>query len=238
MARHRASKRVTLRVMLSSTMKRRRRAVGARVADVVEHAAEVEDVEVAAAHLDDRAEAAVEGAAARGLDHVHLPAQQRVARAARARRGAAGLSSPSSRRRTGAVGVGVEAVALAVGEARRCPQGAAPASRARSSSRKVASPSPRTMKSTAGARRRRRPRAPGWGRSRPPRCARRGRSARTRSMTLKAVRRWKVMTERPTTSGWSSRTAGAHGRAHAPLGQDQVGHRHAVVVRPRSPPAR
>src|SRR5437667_371102 len=34
-----------------------------------------------------------------------------------------------------------------------------------------------------------------------------GRSERTRSMTLKAVRRWKVMTERPTTSGCRSRTS-------------------------------
>ena len=36
-------------------------------------------MEVASAHLDNRAEAAVEGAAARGLDHVDLPAQERVA---------------------------------------------------------------------------------------------------------------------------------------------------------------
>jgi hypothetical protein len=36
-------------------------------------------VEVASAHLDYRAEAAVEGAAARGLDHVDLPAEEHVA---------------------------------------------------------------------------------------------------------------------------------------------------------------
>ena len=36
-------------------------------------------MKVAAAHLDDRAEAAVVGAAARGLDDVDLPAEQRVA---------------------------------------------------------------------------------------------------------------------------------------------------------------
>ncbi len=35
-------------------------------------------MEVAAAHFDDRAKTAIEGAAARGLDHIHLPAQQRV----------------------------------------------------------------------------------------------------------------------------------------------------------------
>src|SRR6202034_1077578 len=35
-------------------------------------------MEVAAAHLDERAEAAIEGTAARSLDHIHLPPHQRV----------------------------------------------------------------------------------------------------------------------------------------------------------------
>src|SRR5881296_1524268 len=71
-ARQSASKRATLSVMLSSTMNR------ARAPDVLEHAREVVSVEVAAAHSDDRAEAAVEGAAPGGLDHVDRLAQQRV----------------------------------------------------------------------------------------------------------------------------------------------------------------
>ena len=53
-------------------------------------------VEVAAAHLDDRAEAAVEGAAARGLDDVDLPAEHRVAGEHARARGSAARSSPSS----------------------------------------------------------------------------------------------------------------------------------------------
>ena len=57
----------------------RPRAVAARVGDVGQHAVDAVGVEVAAAHLDDRAEAAVVGAAARGLDDVHLAAEQRVA---------------------------------------------------------------------------------------------------------------------------------------------------------------
>src|SRR5262245_30194985 len=46
-----------------------------RVANVRQDPIEGVDVEVASAHLDNRAEAAVEGAAARGLDHVDLPAE-------------------------------------------------------------------------------------------------------------------------------------------------------------------
>ena len=57
----------------------RARAVVARVLDVREHALEAAAVEVAPAHRDDRAEAAVEGAAARGLDDVDRLAEQRVA---------------------------------------------------------------------------------------------------------------------------------------------------------------
>ncbi len=54
------------------------RAVIAGVANVGQHAVERVSMEVAAAHLDDRTEAAIEGAAARGLDYIHLPAEQRV----------------------------------------------------------------------------------------------------------------------------------------------------------------
>src|SRR6185503_8912879 len=49
------------------------------VADVVNHALDRQAMEVAAAHLDDRAEAAVERAAARGLDDVDGPAHVGVA---------------------------------------------------------------------------------------------------------------------------------------------------------------
>ncbi len=55
-------------------------AVGVGVANIGEHAVEGICVEVAAAHLDDGAEAAIEGAAARGLDHVDRPAQHVIAR--------------------------------------------------------------------------------------------------------------------------------------------------------------
>ena len=54
------------------------RAVIARVGDVGDHASHLAGVEVPAAHLDDRAEAAVERAPARGLDHVHRIAEERV----------------------------------------------------------------------------------------------------------------------------------------------------------------
>ena len=55
------------------------RAVVARVADVGQHAVHGVRVEVAAAHLDDRAEAAVERAAARRFDDVDLASEERVA---------------------------------------------------------------------------------------------------------------------------------------------------------------
>src|SRR5439155_3850770 len=54
-------------------------AVGAGVADVREHPVERERVEIAPAHLDDGAEATVEGAAPRGLDDVDLAPHPRVA---------------------------------------------------------------------------------------------------------------------------------------------------------------
>ena len=76
---HSASKRATSSVMLSSTRKIARAPCARASRDVGEHALEVEAVEVAAAHLDDRAEAAVERAAARGLDDVDRAAEQRVA---------------------------------------------------------------------------------------------------------------------------------------------------------------
>src|SRR5208282_1102901 len=53
-------------------------AVIAGIANVRQHAVERVSKEVAAAHLDDGTETAIVGAAARGLDYVHLPAEQRI----------------------------------------------------------------------------------------------------------------------------------------------------------------
>ena len=78
-ARQSASNRATFSMMLSSTMKMARAPRAARVGDVGEHAVEAEGLEVAAAHLDDRAEAAVVGAAARRLDDIDGPAEEGVA---------------------------------------------------------------------------------------------------------------------------------------------------------------
>src|SRR5215475_16067200 len=50
-------------------------AMVARVADVRQHPVQGVRMKVATAHRDDRAEAAVEGAAAGGLDHVDLSTQ-------------------------------------------------------------------------------------------------------------------------------------------------------------------
>ena len=87
---HSASNRATSSVMLSSTRKIARAPRARASRDVGEHALDRIRVEVAAAHLDDRAEAAVEGAAARGLDDVDLPAEQRVAGEHARARGSAG----------------------------------------------------------------------------------------------------------------------------------------------------
>ena len=58
--------------MLSSTRKIVLAPRPPRVADIRQHALDRIGVEVAAAHLDNRAEAAIEGAAARGFDDVDL----------------------------------------------------------------------------------------------------------------------------------------------------------------------
>ena len=86
MASQSASKRSTSSVMLSSTRKIAPAPCAPRVGDVGEHALDRIRMKVAAAHLDDRAEAAVERAAARGFDDVDRPAEQRVAVSTRASR--------------------------------------------------------------------------------------------------------------------------------------------------------
>src|SRR5208282_3193654 len=53
-------------------------AVIAGVANILQHAIEGVGVEVAAPHLEDGTEAAIVGAAARSLDYIHLPAEQRI----------------------------------------------------------------------------------------------------------------------------------------------------------------
>src|SRR5580704_10272684 len=78
-ARQSASNRRTLSVMLSSTMTSDRAPWSRASLDVRQDPLQGAGVEVASAHFDNRAEAAVEGAPARGLDHVDLPAEERVA---------------------------------------------------------------------------------------------------------------------------------------------------------------
>src|SRR5204862_8114744 len=53
-------------------------AAASRVRDVVDHAWDWKPMEVAAAHRDDGAEAAVECAAARGLEDIDLTAEKRI----------------------------------------------------------------------------------------------------------------------------------------------------------------
>ena len=125
-------------------------AVRARVRDVGQHALDRVGMEVAAAHLDDRTETAVERAAARGLDDVHLPPEQRVALTARARHGSAAAAASIASRRTGRSGLCSEAVAGSIATGRRPSRTRRRRSSARSSSHSVCSPSPRTMKSTSG----------------------------------------------------------------------------------------
>ena len=113
-------------------------------------------MEVAAAHLDDRAEAAVVGAAARGLDDVDRAAEEGVAgRArARARSGSANRAvvEPADRPRRRCVnGSGRRRGYDRPGNARR--PAAPPFESAAAASRNVSSPSPRTMKSTPDRRR-------------------------------------------------------------------------------------
>ena len=124
------------------------RAAATRVADVGEDALDRIGVEVAPAHLDDRAEAAVERAAARGLHDVDLASEQRVA----AEHAGRAVRRPDRRRRsdwpTGAIGVVEELVAVAERQAGDLRRARSPRSMARTSSRNVTSPSPRTMKST------------------------------------------------------------------------------------------
>ena len=73
------SNRRTSSVMLSSTRKIARAPWRRASRDVGHDAVDAVRMEVPAAHLDDRAEAAVERAAARRLDDVDLPAEERVA---------------------------------------------------------------------------------------------------------------------------------------------------------------
>ena len=79
MARQSASNRGTSSVMLSSTRKIARAPRSRASRDVGDHALDRRTMKVPPAHLDDRAEAAVERAAAGRLDDVDLAAHHRVA---------------------------------------------------------------------------------------------------------------------------------------------------------------
>src|SRR5262245_19285080 len=57
----------------------RSRAVISGIADICDDPIKRISMEVPASHLDDRAEAAIVGASARGFDHIHLPPENRVA---------------------------------------------------------------------------------------------------------------------------------------------------------------
>ena len=118
-------------------------AVVAGVANVGQHAVEGVSMKVAAAHLDDGAEAAIEGAAARRLDHVDRPSHHGVVvQYARVALGQANLIALQAVHRTR--GIFMPAVAGPI-DSPRISSKPSPCSIARSNSRKVISPSPRTM---------------------------------------------------------------------------------------------
>ena len=200
-----ASNRRTSSVMLSSTRKIARAPCAARVGDVGEHALDRVRVKVPAAHLDDRAEAAVVGAAARGFDDVDLAAEQRVA--AEHARAAIGQLRASSdfERRDRTIRVVHEPLAAPVRQ---------PGDRVRRRPPDLERPQQFPERELAFAAHQeldRRARFVGFGRearivaagddSRRPAAG--GEPARA---TFIAVARWNVMTDSPTTSGWSSCT--------------------------------
>jgi hypothetical protein len=93
------------------------RSVSARVANVGQDSIEVVGVKVSTAHLDDRAEAAIERTAPRRLDDIDLPSNHRVPRQdARAPIGQADVAA--GERRDGPIRVGHERLTTAVREAR------------------------------------------------------------------------------------------------------------------------
>ena len=111
----------TSSVMLSSTRKIAWAPRAPRVGDVGEHAVDRIRVKVAAAHLDDRAEAAVEGAAPRRFDDVDLAAEQRVAAEHARARGSGSRSGVDASRLTGRSALCAKPSGAAVREARRSP---------------------------------------------------------------------------------------------------------------------
>ena len=117
-----------------------------RIADVVDHPGNREAVKIAAPHLDDRAEAAVEGAAPRCFDDVDVSAEHRVPERTRAAR-FGGLIVPSSMAVTGRGGVHWNVVPIRYQSPATADSGISPSS-ARTRSRNVRSASPLTMKST------------------------------------------------------------------------------------------
>ncbi len=142
------SKRRMSSVMLSSTRKIAR-APRRRASEMsASTRSMLYSVKIPAAHLDDRAEAAVVGAAPRGLDDVDWTAEHRVA----VEHAGGAIRQPRRARRDlrdGSIGVEHEAAARAIRQAGDVRRTARSASTARSSSLSVCSPSPRTMNSTS-----------------------------------------------------------------------------------------
>ena len=126
----------------------RARAARSRVSDVRQHPLVAEGVEVPAAHLDDRTEAAVVSAAARRLDEIDLSSKERVPRQHAA--GPLRETDLSRRQRRRAAVGGVAEAGLKRADETPGPAmlpGSRPCSIARTSSRNVSSPSPRTSQS-------------------------------------------------------------------------------------------
>ena len=186
---HSASNRSTSSVMLSSTMKMHARAARRASRMSAMHAVDREAVEVAAAHLDDRAEAAVERAAARGLDDVDRAAHQRVA----------GQHARSAVRRPNRIRPSSRVTSRCGFAAKRCRRRETTDRRPPSSGRPVLERAEQPPGTSRRPRRgRSRPRrepdrsthpAPGSDRSRRRRCATSGASERMSAMIRRAVAR-------------------------------------------------
>ena len=158
---------------------------------------------------------------ARGLDDVDGPARAACSPRARARRRLGRASGSAASRATGRFGVVRQRAAPAVREAGDAPRGRRPP-RARAAARGTcARPRPAPASRPRGSART--PRARGSDRTRRPRCARAGRGAGPARAMANAVARWKVITDRPTTSGCALAHQPLDGRRDAALDEHEVG---------------
>ena len=177
-------------------------------------------MKVAAAHLDDRTEAAIEGAAARRFDHVDLAAHHGVtvqhASIAFGQADFVAIEAVDRTRR-----VLTPAVARAIGKARDLVETVAALHRAQQLAKRQFAFAAHDVVDSAAVRH------VGFGRQAGIVAANDdayvGRSERTNSMIRSAVLRWKVITDRPTTSGLSSRTSRSTVSRTLVLHEDQVG---------------